>query len=120
MRRLIKRESKFSLFLFIGSIFIILGGVIVTITDSPRHFYIVLLGFGSLLLTLSSSEVEKNRYELLSFGFGVFVSAAFFWTSYFNFYIVGKIITAELFALLGIFILVLTFYIFFKQRRASN
>ena len=119
MTRLIKRGSKTSLFFIFSFIFIILSGVIVAITESIKYFSLVLFGLGSLFLTLSTSEVEKKRSEVLLFGFGVLTSAACFWTSYFNYYVAGKIITAELFALLGIFLLAPASYIFFKQRRTS-
>lgn len=119
MRRTIKRGSKFSLFLFIASIFIILGGVILTVTDSPRHFYLVLVGFGAIFLALSNSEVEQNRYALFYFGFGVFASASFFWASYFHFYVVGKIIMAKWFVFGGILMLGLAFYTYYIHRRES-
>ncbi|MCD4845315.1 MAG: hypothetical protein K8R25_12595 [Methanosarcinales archaeon] len=115
MRRMIKRGSKTSLFLFFGSIIGILGGVVVTIVGSIESFNSVLFGFGLLFFTFSVSEVEKKSFEVLSVCSAVFMIAAIFWTSYFYF-ISGKIITAKQFALVGILILVLTLHSIFKWR----
>ncbi|MCD4846163.1 MAG: hypothetical protein K8R25_16930 [Methanosarcinales archaeon] len=118
MRKIIKRGSKTHLFLFFGSIFIILGGVVATIVESIGSFGLVLLGFGLLFFTFSLSEVEKKSFEVLSDCSDVFMIAAIFWTSYFYF-LNGKIITSKLFALAGILILFLTLYSIFKRRKTT-
>lgn len=119
MRKIIKRGSKTSLFLFFGSIIVILGGVVATIVESIGSFGLVLLGFGLLFFTFSLSEVEKKSFEVLSDCSDVFAIAACFWISYFNYFINGKIITAKLFALAGILILFLTLYSIFKRRKTT-
>ncbi|MEA1866105.1 MAG: hypothetical protein U9N46_13120 [Euryarchaeota archaeon] len=109
MKTTIKRDSKRFLFLFFSSICVIMGSIAVTMMDSLMNFFLVLMGVGSLLFTLSISETDAKSSELLSICSSVFVSAACFGV-YFYFKSSGSIVTAKLFVLFGIFIAAAAIY----------
>jgi len=109
MKTAIKRNSKGFLVLFFGSIFVTIGAIAATIMDSLMNFFLVLMGVGSILFTLSISETDAKSSKLLSICSEVFGSAACF-AAYFYFESSGSIVTAKLFVLFGIFIAATVIY----------
>lgn len=109
MKTAIKRNSKRFLLLFFGSIFLTIGAIAVTIIDPLMNFFLVLMGVGSILFTLSISETDAKSSKLLSICSEVFGSAACF-AAYFYFESSGSIVTAKLFVLFGIFIAATVIY----------
>lgn len=109
MKTRIERNSKGFLILFLGSICVIIAGIAATLMDSFMNFFLVLMGVGSLLFTLSISETDAKSSKLLSICSNVFASATCFGL-YFHFKSSGSIVMAGFFALFGIFIAFTTVY----------
>jgi len=113
MRMIIKRNSKGFLVLFFGSIFIIIGGIVTTVTapmDSVVNgIYLILAGIGLLLLTLSISTTDKKSFEVLLIYAGIFYGVALLCGSLILFKS-GHVIMAKIIALCGIFVICLTLY----------
>jgi hypothetical protein len=102
MKKRIERKSKTFIFLFFISIFSIAFALIATITK-PESFYFILMGLGLLLFAYSISEPKERKSKMLFSGSFISFSSAFFGYSFLCFQS-NKIVTATLFALLGIFI----------------
>ncbi len=122
MRMIIKRNSKGFLVLFFGSIFIIIGGIVTTVTalmdSAVNGIYLILAGIGLLLLTLSISTTDKKSFEVLSIYSGIFYGVALLCGSLMSFKS-GHVIMAKIIALCGIFVICLTLYsivLIFRRR----
>jgi hypothetical protein len=113
MRVKIKRNSKTFLFLIFSSILPIIKGMITIAVSQMNSIltesYLILAGFGLFLLTLSVSTDNKKSSEQWSiFGY-IFFSAAFFCASYLSFQS-DNLIIAQIIALCGTSLLLLTAY----------
>ena len=113
MKKRIKRKSKTFILLFFISIFSIVFALVATIIK-PENFYLMLMGLGLLLLIYSISETEERWSKILLSGSFISFSSAFFWYSFLCFQD-NRIVTATLFALLGIFIFGCSIYSFLKE-----
>ena len=74
------KRSKTSLFLFFGSICIIIGSIVAMI-ETLENFYLLLFGLGILLKAFALSEPEEKRSKMLMGGFSICFSGAGFWLS---------------------------------------
>ncbi|MDR7666229.1 DUF1673 family protein [Methanosarcina sp. Z-7115] len=102
-RNKIKRNSKQFLFSFFASICAIIVGTASTIMESLVNFYLVLMGIGLLLNTLSISETDAKLSKLMSICSDVFLSAMCFWLGV-DFYLRSSgSVVAKLFVLLGVY-----------------
>lgn len=94
------KRSKTSLFLFFGSICIIIGSIVAMI-ETLENFYLLLFGLSILLMAFALSEPEEKKSKMLMSGVSICFSGAGFWLSF-----LYSGITATLFALFGIFMFV--------------
>ncbi|MDY0387976.1 MAG: hypothetical protein RBT65_12790 [Methanolobus sp.] len=109
MRGKIERNSKGFLVLFIGSICIIIAGIAATILESLMNFFLVLLGVSTLLSILSISETNSKSAKLMKTASNIVLGAACF-NIYFYLNASGSILTAKLFVIFGILLIITTIY----------
>ena len=125
MRKTIKRNSKKFLILFFCAIFTIIGGIVISVTTPiaslVNGLYLILAGFGLLLLTLSISTTDKKSSEALSICSGLFYGVALLCGSLISFKS-DHVIMPKIVALCGIFVICLTLYsivLIFKRRSST-
>jgi hypothetical protein len=102
----LQRNSISYYFLIVICFLIVLGGIVSTLTESISSLSILLGGVGLILLILGITETNKNQSKIqisiscLLFGIAILISSYAYLQS-------NKFITASVFALSGILILIL-------------
>lgn len=119
MRGKIKRNSKEFLILFSGVVCILIAGIAATILESVMEFFLVLIGVSLLLFILSISETDSKLAKLMKTGSNIVLGAAFF-SLYFYLNASGSILTAKLFLILGILVIITATYSIVSTLRRSH
>jgi hypothetical protein len=96
-------------------VLVIIGGLILTLADPVSSLVIILEGSGLLFLWFGTTESRKDRKKILLIGGFLVFSLSSFAYSYSSFQR-NQPITASVFALWGIFIVLLTVNFKFKYK----